>query len=293
MGIMTAFAFYVFYSDAQMSSDEGVALKVMATGAKLLNRLRQKRSLRGFVRPVAPQAVARRGRMRTAFGHLVLKDSVAVEANIRCRGHEQRGQTRLVGIVALRALSPCHRRVRALPGLDLPANIRMTGITQSSLFLCDHAAEIAAVGRMAGQAHSRCERHVIRSGGLFRHQVAMAISAKLRAFRLEQLALWRCVGVMTCRAVAATHRLMCKGLYEIHLGLHMAGVADRIHAADHDIRRVGTVRVVAGCAHILCKGHMDVTGLLGLRKLGVAAEAQLPSFGIEKSGELGGMRLMA
>ncbi len=231
--------------------------------------------------------------MRPALGHLFLEVSVAVEANVRGSGQEQRGQTRLMGIVALGALPLGHRRVRALSGLDLTANVGMAGITEGSLFLCNHAAEIAAVWRMAGKAHSRGERHVIRARGLFRHQVAVALGAKLRAFRLEQLFLLRSVGVMARRAVAAAHRLMGKSLYEIDLGIHMAVVADRIHAADQDVRRVGAVRFMAGRAHILCKRHMDVAGFLGLRNLGVTAEAELSPLGIEKCGVLRGMRLMA
>ncbi len=50
---------------------------------------------------------------------------------------------------------------------------------------------------------------------------------------------------------------------------------------------------MAGGAHILRKGYMDVFGFLGVRNLCVAAQAQLSPFKVKQRGVLGRMRLMA
>src|SRR3970040_3062653 len=101
---------------------------------------------------VAPQAVARGGRVRLLLLHLLLEILVAGEAEIGAVRQHQLVQFRLVSTVALRALPPGNGGMPALPALQSVFYFRMALEADLVLLRDDHPPEIGRVGVVAGPA---------------------------------------------------------------------------------------------------------------------------------------------
>src|SRR3972149_8325614 len=101
---------------------------------------------------VAPQAVARGGRVRLLLLHLFLEIHVAGEAEIGAPRQHQLVQFRLVRTVAFRALPRGNGGMPALPALQSVFYFRMALEADLVLLRDDHPPEIGRVGVVARQA---------------------------------------------------------------------------------------------------------------------------------------------